>query len=79
LRGFRLVKEQKRRGPFVIEERRIDRSQADMIIALDGEKVSTADELLNIIERHKPSDEILVTVMRGGKAVQIPLRLAAGE
>jgi S1-C subfamily serine protease len=79
LRGFRLVKEQKRRGPFVIEERRIDRSQADMIIALDGEKVSTADELLNVIERHKPSDEILVTVMRGGKAVQIPLRLAAGE
>lgn len=79
LRGFRLVKEQKRRGPFVVEERRIDRSQADLIIALDGEKVATADELLNIIERHKPEDEILVTVVRGGQTLHIPLRLAAGE
>jgi S1-C subfamily serine protease len=79
LRGFRIVREQKRRGPFTYEERAIDRSQADMIVAVDGEKVVTADDFLNLIERHMPGDQAVLTVIREGRKVDVPITLSAGE
>lgn len=79
LRGFRIVKEQKRRGPFAYEERTIDRSQADMIVAVDGEKVVTADEFLGRIERHLPGEQATLTVVRGGQRIDVPVTLSAGE
>src|SRR5688572_20591443 len=48
LRGFRIVREQKRRGLIVLEERRVDRSQADTIVAVDGEKATTTDTFLSL-------------------------------
>jgi S1-C subfamily serine protease len=79
LRGFRIIREQKRRGPFTYEERTIDRSQADMIMAVDGEKVVTADEFLGLIERHLPGEQTTLTVVRDGKKLDVPLTLSAGE
>jgi S1-C subfamily serine protease len=77
LRGFRIVRETKRRGPFTYEERVIDRSQADMIVAVDGEKVTTADEFLGRIERHVPGEQAIITVIRAGRRVDVPVTLAA--
>jgi S1-C subfamily serine protease len=79
LRGFRVVREQKRRGPFTYEERRIDRSQADTIVAVDGEKVNTADAFLSFIERHQPGERAIITVARDGQLVDVPLTLGSGE
>lgn len=79
LRGFRIVREQKRRGLITFEERTIDRSQADMIVAVDGEKVTTADEFLGRIERHVPGEQATLTVIRGDRRVDIPITLSAGE
>lgn len=79
LRGFRIVREQKRRGPFVYEEKKVDQSAADMIVAVDGEKVASADEFLALIERRNPGEETLLGVIREGRRVEIPLRLGAGE
>ena len=79
LKGFKLVKENKRRGPFVVEEKRLDRSEADMIISVDGEKVVTADEFLSLIERNKPGDQVVLGVIRQGQPVQVPVVLGAGE
>ena len=50
LRGFRLVRQQQRRGPFVYEETQIDRSTADLIIAVEGRQVRVADDLLSIVD-----------------------------
>src|SRR5690606_19544752 len=36
LRGFKIVRERKRQGPFVYESRSVDRSTADLIIGVDG-------------------------------------------
>jgi S1-C subfamily serine protease len=77
LRGFRIVRETKRRGPFTYEERVIDRSQADMIVAVDGEKVTTADEFLGRIERHVPGEQAIITVIRAGRRVDVPVTLSA--
>jgi S1-C subfamily serine protease len=77
LRGFRVVREQKRRGPFTVEERHIDRSQADTVVAVDGEKATTADAFLSLIERHRPGEQATVTIVRGGQLVDVPLILSA--
>jgi S1-C subfamily serine protease len=79
LRGFRIVREQKRRGPFTYEERRIDRSQADTIVAVDGEKAVTADAFLSLIERHRPGELATLTVVRSGQLVDVPITLSAAE
>jgi S1-C subfamily serine protease len=79
LRGFKVVREQKRRGPFVYEERRVDRSQADTIVAVDGQKAITADAFLALIESHQPGERALLTVVRDGKLVDVPVTLSAGE
>lgn len=79
LKGFRITKQQSRRGPFVYEETKVDRTAADEITAIDGEKVSGVDDLLSMIERKRPGDEVMVTIRRGGKSQQVRVRLGAGE
>lgn len=79
LQGFRLVRQQRRRGPFVYEETQIDRSEADMIIAVDGQRVRTADDLLSAIESRRPGDEVVLTVIREGRETKVPVILGAGE
>ena len=79
LRGFRIVREQKRRGPFNYEERHIDRSQADTVVAVDGEKAVTADAFLTLIERHRPGEQAVLTVVRGGQLMDVPITLGSGE
>jgi S1-C subfamily serine protease len=79
LRGFRVIRDQQRRGIFVYEETRIDREYADLIIAVDGEPVRSADDLLSAIERKKPGDEVTVTVIREGRRLNVAVVLGAGE
>ncbi len=63
----------RRRGPFVVES--VDRSAADLIIAVDGNKVTNADDFLNIIESKEPGNQVTLTVVRKGKEVQVPVVL----
>lgn len=79
LRGFRIVRQQKRRGPFVYETETIDRNSADLIVGVDGQKITTADEFLSLIEARRPGDEVVLTVVRDTREVQVPVRLASGE
>ncbi|MEX0791624.1 MAG: trypsin-like peptidase domain-containing protein [Pirellulaceae bacterium] len=79
LQGFRLVREQVRRGPFVFEETRVDRSEADMIVAIDGKPVRTADDLLSLVETKSPGEEVEVTVQRNGERGKVTVVLAEGD
>lgn len=79
IRGFKIVRETKRRGVFTYEERRIDRSEADTIVAVDGQRVTTADSFLSLIEQHRPGDEAVLTVFRAGKLLEVSLTLASAE
>lgn len=75
IRGFRLVKEQQRRGAFSIDRVFLDRSQADVITAVDGQAVKTEDEFLDRIEMHRPGDSAVLTLIRGGQEVSVILTL----
>jgi S1-C subfamily serine protease len=79
LHGFRIVRQQKRQGPFVVEHRTIDQSAADLIVGVDGKPIKTADDFLDAIESKRPGEQVIIRVIRGGQERQVPLVLEAGE
>jgi len=79
LQAPRLVRQRRRQGPFVYESTTIDRSAADMIVAIDGQRVTTADELLTRIESKRPSDEVVLTIVRNEQEMAVRLRLGEEE
>ena len=79
LQGFRLVKIQSRRGPYILEQTKIDQSQADLIIGIDGKRIRSVDEMLTLVEQKKPGDRALVSVIREGRQVDVEVVLGASE
>ncbi len=79
LQGPRIKKEQKRQGPFTYEYQTVDRAAADLIVAVDGRPIKTADDFLDAIEVKQPGDVVTITVIRGGQQRQVPLRLETTE
>jgi S1-C subfamily serine protease len=66
-----------RRGGF--EYRWIDRSKADLIIAIDQRPVNTFDDLLSYVESKKVGDHVTLTVVREGKKLDVDLELEAAR
>ena len=79
LRGFRIVRQKRRRGPFVTTETYLDRSYADLIIAVDDQKIQTVDDLLSIVEQKQPNDKVTVTVVRDGQRANAVVVLGESE
>lgn len=77
--GYRIVRERRQRGQFIEEWQRLDRSQADTIIAVDGQQVNSASQFMAIIESHKPNEEVEVTVNRNNSPKKLKVRLGASE
>jgi S1-C subfamily serine protease len=73
--GLQGPKIEKRPGPFMTEHLTINLAAADMIVAVDGQPIKTADDFLNAVEAKQPGDQVLITVLRAGQQKQIPLRL----
>ncbi len=79
LHGPRIETRQKRQGPFVTEQKVANLAAADMIVAVDGRPIKTADEFLEAVEAKQPGDQIVLTVIRNGRQQQVPLRLDAAK
>ncbi len=79
LRGFQIVRQRKKQGPFTYDHTAIDRNAADLIIAVDGEKIVTADDFLSVVEARQPGQEVVITVIRAAREMNVTVRLAAGE
>jgi len=79
LRGFRMIKSQRRFGPFLSEEVQVDRNYADQILALDGQPIKSADDLLSAIESRQPGEETVVTVLREGRRLNVSVVLGQEE
>jgi len=77
LRGWRIVKQQVRRGPFIQTLQKQDREYADLILAVDGRAVDTGSALIEAIEAHKPGEEIVLTILREGQQQQVAITLGA--
>jgi S1-C subfamily serine protease len=79
LQGFRIVRQRRRQGPFSYDAQTIDRNAADQIVAVDGKKVLTAEDFLSAVEEKNPGQDVVITVVRGGQEVNVPVRLSAVE
>lgn len=79
LQGYQEVVTQKRRGPFVYEERRVDGSRADMIVAADGQKIRTVDDFLGVLESHLPGQTLELVVIRESQERTVAVTLGASE
>ncbi|MCH8830220.1 MAG: trypsin-like peptidase domain-containing protein [Planctomycetes bacterium] len=75
LRGPRVTRT--RRGIFIIE--RVDRAAADLIVAIDGKPVKTADAFLGRIESKRPGDAITLTILREGRKMDVKVILSGGK
>ena len=77
IRGFKVIRERRRQGPFVADFERVDRSGADVIVAVAGQPVRTADDFLSAVESKNPGDQVLISVRREGHGLEIPVVLDA--
>jgi S1-C subfamily serine protease len=75
LRGPQVRRERRRQGPFVYDSQQIDRAAADVVIAVDGVQISTADQFLTAVESKQPGDQVMITVLRQGHEVTARLQL----
>ena len=66
-----------RRGGFV--HRRLDRSKADLIVAVDGKAVKSFDDLLTHVESKKPGDRVTLTIVREGKRSEVAITLEEAQ
>ena len=57
----------------------VDKSAADLIVGVDGNEIKTADEFLGHIESKSPGAQVLVSVIRDGKEIQVPIKLEGSD
>jgi len=77
MRGFRVVRERRRQGPFMVETERVDRTGADLVVAVGSQPVKSADDFLTAIETRNPGENVLITVVREGHRLDVPVVLDA--
>lgn len=75
LRGPKIAVD--RRG--FVERRSLDPTKADLIIAIDGQKVDRFDELLAVVEMKKPGDTTKLTFVRDRETHEATIKLKASE
>ena len=77
IRGFKVLRERRRQGPFMVETERVDRGGADLVVAVAGQAVKSADDFLSAVESKNPGDSVLISVVREGHRLDIPVVLDA--
>ena len=55
------------------------RESADRILAIDGEPIRTADDIQEAMDIYKPGTEVTVTIRRGERQLNVPIRLVQEE
>ena len=50
----------------------------DIILAIDGKRVRTRDELLDVLEQKKPGDQVVLKLLRNGEELEVPVVLSEG-
>jgi len=78
LHGGRVVMRQYKQGGLVLAQQPVvDYSQADRVVAFDGEELRTGVQFQDKLWSHKPGDTVTLTVIREGRRVEVPITLRA--
>jgi S1-C subfamily serine protease len=77
LRGWTTVRRRVNRGPLTYTIEQEDRSQADIIVAVDGKALKSASDFIDTIEQHQPGDRVSLTILRGDQSMEVEVVLGA--
>jgi S1-C subfamily serine protease len=69
--------ERKQEGIFVVLSRNL--AAADIITAVDGKQIKTPNDFLDAIESKRPGEQVMLTIIRAGKPIQVPLLLESAK
>lgn len=58
---------------FQIDE--VDKSSADRIVGIDGVEIKTTDDLQDVLDQHKPGEQVNVSILRGEELINVPITL----
>jgi len=61
--------------PSGVDAQRRPKPGGDIILAIEGKDVKTVADLVSVLNRHLPGDQISLTVLRNGEQIQVPLTL----
>lgn len=75
LQGVQLVKQIRKQGLFQVEHSYYDLSAADLIVAVNNERVKSADHFLSLIESRAPGEVVQIQVVRSGQETSVPVKL----
>ena len=50
-----------------------------MIVAIDDKPVRTGDDFLDAVESKRPGEQVVMTVIRQGKQLRVPVQLDTAE
>ena len=59
----------------VVQTENGDLELGDIIVAIDGEKVDSNDDLFKILDKHKVGDTVSLEIFRQGRRTTVPVRL----
>ncbi len=62
----------------VVQTENGDLELGDIIVAIDGEKVGTNDDLFKILDKHKLGESVSLEIFRQGSRMTVPVRLTEG-
>ncbi|MGE3777820.1 MAG: S1C family serine protease [Pirellulaceae bacterium] len=74
-----IVTKRERAGFLTIERRYRDTAAADVIVAVDGQPIKTGDALQELLDTKQPGDRIVLTVVRAGRPVEVPIVLGTSD
>ncbi len=64
-------------GTMQVRRQFFDRQNADVILKIDDQEVQSADDINDIVGERKPGDEVVVTILRGGREAVLRVRLGS--
>ncbi len=75
IRGLRVERKVVRMGGRLYETVQADKSSADRILAIDGKRVSTTDDLQDVLDEFEPGQTVRVRILRGGNQQDVSIVL----
>jgi len=75
IKGLSIERKVVRVAGKLYETRGIDRSSSDRVIEIDGQPISSTDDLQDVLDQYKPGQQVNVTILRGNQKQTVPVTL----
>ena len=75
IQGLKVRRTTRRVNGFLVTSETLDRSAADVLLAVDGKPVDSTDDLQIVLDELKPGAEVELTLFRNGQQIKVPMQL----